>query len=253
MEKKKIGLTSIAVIVAVGVLVLFQLLSMIDGYSNSRGGTFSVLPIGNFVVVATWGGLALLFVLKGKPFLGAIVIAFSFLIDRGASFIRALFNNTIDFSTTPGFSSLLILGALVFLVVAVVLERKQIGHIGKACIFNTPYLILILSYVGFRLLFGSVAVTVYAIVVLFIVAAFEEHKFIPLVIAAFTILQPFLLIENIIVASNNNVTAGASTWMANIIGTLILAFAIISFFIPNLTQKQDKPVEKLNDEPVQEA
>ncbi|MFA5720286.1 MAG: hypothetical protein WC939_04430, partial [Acholeplasmataceae bacterium] len=78
------------------------------------------------------------------------------------------------------------------------------------------------------------------------------HKFIPLVIAAFTLLQPFLLIDNIITVSNN-AGVGASTWIAYIIGTLILTFAIISFFIPNIGHKEDKPVEKVNDEPTVEA
>lgn len=254
MEKKKIGLTSIAVMIAVASLVLFQFIAMIDAYTggNQFGPKppFDITPIGSLIMVLAWSLLTVLFLFKKKPFLAAIVISFSLLIDRGMIFIRSLLNNSLDFSTTAGFGVLIIFGAMVFLIIAVILERKHLEMPGKGCIFKTPFLILILTYIGYRLVFANVAVTIAAVVLLFIVAGFDEEPFLPLVIAAFTVMTLFLLIDDFIDLANNTRVSNVSL-ISHIIGTLILGFAILMYFMPNLFEKkQAQPAvsEKVNDE-----
>lgn len=256
MEKKKFGLTAIAVIVAVSVLVLFQFIAMLDAYTQNRGGgTFDIMPIGYMVAVLAMSGLTVLFLIKGKPLLAALLILLTYVIDRGLDFITNLINNQLDFSTASGFGALLILGALVFLVVALVLERKKLQMPKVSCLFKTPYLLLLLIFLGHRLLFVNTQSTIFALVILFMIVAFEEEKFLPLVIASFTVIQFFLMIDDFIDLANSRGGWGAPSnvaIVAHVTGTLILAFAIVMFFIPNLFQKKAVagPVgeEKMNDE-----
>ncbi len=235
MEKKKFGLTGIAVLVGASLLILFELIDMINTYSD-RTGPFQFWPLTFFLVALAWCLLSGLFLFKGKPLLASLVLLLNLLIDNGTVFIIDLFNNALNFTTTGGFGTLILFLALVFLVVTLILERKKFARPEFACPLKTSYLILILAAVIFTFIFSNARAGVFMIVMLILLTAFLEEKFIPVVLAIFLMPNFFNLIDGFIIVANRGRLA-ASTWIMLSLGTLIFIFAVVSYFLPETVNK----------------
>jgi hypothetical protein len=234
--KKRFGITGLAVLIGGSLLILFELIDMINTYSDRTGGPFQFWPLTFFLVSLAWCLLSGLFLFKRKPLLASLVLLLNVLIDNGTVFIIDLFDNALNFNSTAGFGSLILFFALVFLVVALILERKKLEKPQFACPLKTPYLILILAAIIFTFIFNNARTGVFLIAMLILLTAFLEEKFIPVVIAIFLMPNFFNLIDGFIRVANRGRLA-ASTWIMLTLGTIIFIFAIVSYFLPDGVNK----------------
>ena len=233
--KKRFGITGLAVLIGGSLLILFELIDMINTYSDRTGGPFQFWPLTFFLVSLAWCLLSGLFLFKRKPLLASLVLLLNVLIDNGTVFIIDLFDNALNFNSTAGFGSLILFFALVFLVVALILERKT--RKTTICLSSkTPYLILILAAIIFTFIFNNARTGVFLIAMLILLTAFLEEKFIPVVIAIFLMPNFFNLIDGFIRVANRGRLA-ASTWIMLTLGTIIFIFAIVSYFLPDGVNK----------------
>lgn len=242
MKNKKIGLMWIAVLIGAGLLVLFELIDMINTYSNG-GRIFWVTPLGDFLMLTIWVLGALYFLLKGKTLLAASMIGLRYLVDRGLNFVTNLLGNALNLDTVAGFGSLLLFAALIFMGVSYIIERDKLEGPQFACPVKTPYFILILTFVFFTLIFDGAVTGVFMIVLLLLIVSFGEEKYLPLVIASITMANFFNLID-LFIGLANDLRAGSLWWFNFILGTLVFVFAIVSYFIPDPVNKGVKKVKE---------
>ncbi len=235
MEKKKIGLMGLAVLIGAGLLVLFELIGMINTYSNG-GRIFWVTPLGDFLILTLWALIALLFLFRGKTLLAAAMIGLGYLVDRGLTFVTDLLGNTLDFTNAAGFGSLLLFAALIFMGVAFIIERDKLERPQFACPIETPYITLFLTFIIFTLIFDGAVNGVFMVVLLLLVVSYNEEKSIPLVIATLTMANFFNLID-LFIGMANDLRANSLWWFNFILGTLVFAFAVVSYFIPDPVNK----------------
>lgn len=247
MKKKKFGLMGIAVLISAGLLVLFELINVIDTYSNG-GRIFWVMPLGNFIILTIWVLGASYFLLKGKTLLAASMIGLRYLIDRGLNFVTNLLGNALNLDTVAGFGSLLLFLALIFIGVSYIIEKDKLEGPQFACPIETPYIILFLTFIIFTLIFDGAVNGVFMVVLLLLVVSFGEEKHLPLVIATITMANFFSLID-LFIGMANNLRANSLWWFNFILGTLVFVFAIVSYFIPDPVNKGVNKIKEKIAEP----
>lgn len=235
-QKKQYGLVAIATLISAAALILFSFIDMVQTLDAQM--RFLTNPIGGFLIIALWSGLAIYLVLKGKESIGAIILLLTLLLNRGSQFIVRLLNDSLNFGSVSGFALLIYLGLSVFLLIVLYQERKSIQKISFTCPCKSPYFILMVSLAIFNVIFASVATALFYVILLTIIIGYQEEKMVPVVVLGASLFSVFQLMDTILLSTGNfAINASAGVWIQHILGTTIAVLAGIHYFIPTLFSK----------------
>lgn len=233
LKFEKSNVLQLMIIITAGIIVLFGFVDLIRYYTRSKPITLTS-PIGTFLSLLVLAMVSVIIALKGKNFLGALLLLVLKVLNSGVLFIRQILTENLDFETFAGFETLTYFVLAILLIVFIILEVKK-GYKPILETFRRPnQFILAVASLVFFLIFRQVMFAVFFSSILLMLVLFDEESFVPQIIVHFSIIYLFSLIDYFIVLNQNpNYEMSLYNGFETVLGIVLLVFAFVSIIKPN--------------------
>lgn len=233
LKFEKSNVLQLLVLITAGIVVVFGLRDLIRYYTQTNPITLTT-PIATFLSLFIMVMVSVFIALKGKSFLGALILLALKVLNSGTLFIRQVINETLDFSSFAGFETLTYFVLATLLIVFLVLELRKGSKPVLETLKRPNQFILVVVSLVFFVLFRQVMFAMFLNSILLMLVLFDEERFVPHIITHFAIVYLFSLIDYFIVLDKNpNYQLPLFTGVETVLGIALLVFAFVSVIKPN--------------------
>lgn len=242
LKFEKSNVLQVLVIITSGIIVLLGLIDLITYYAEDSFIKLS-WPVGTFLSIGILAFVSALLALKGKSFLGALILLALSVLDNGISFFRELLSGNLDFKSFADFQSLTYFVLATLLIVFLFLDFKKGSKPTLRQINKPNQLILVLISLGYFLFFNQLMFTVFFASILLLLILFAEEVFIPKVIIYYSLTYIFLFIDYFITLNKfPNYEMPVYQWLEILLGIGLLVIAFVSIIKPNFLANKPKQI-----------